>query len=660
MKFNSPITALIIIAAGLMISGCSTTGRPAAAIVPAPVSMTVDGSRTGLSVDDLTTVYATDSTLTGVCGAFIADIADMTQVLLTDDRAGAKVIVKPGEGRPEEYRMTIDADSVVIDAADPQGAARGLTTLRQLIAENREGNLPALTVNDYPQWSYRGAMIDCSRHFWTPDELRRIISAMSLFKLNVLHLHLSDNQGWRLYLDKHPDVTEAGTYYYDFPERSGKYYTPAELKELVEYAADRGMEIIPEIDMPGHCLALLAARPDLSCRGGEFETYQDEREQKDRKRLGENMVCVGNEAVFDFVGDMLDQLVEIFPSRYIHMGGDEVSTHVWKTCPKCLALFRKEGMKEYFEIQDYFTRRVGQMVRDRGKVMIGWEEINDRGAALDDNLITIWQGAPVDILDKALERGIDVIMCPKDPCYFDYSYTRNPSRKVYEWDPAYGRTDTATVNHIRGGQACLWTEFVPTAKDLQEMLFPRLCALAEVLWTPAANRDWADFRQRMTAIAPQLAESGIASFTEENPDADWFHATDFTADSVKPALPATIETNMYCIKKYEKEFAFDGDTTTFYSSPYSHLPGDYLTIRLDSVQDLSSIRVIADRSRDYFTDGAELSVSADGTSFETVAVPDSCGQLQVAFDTPRAVSAVKIELTKSKNSRLTIKEIELK
>jgi len=652
-----PIIAFVLAAA----AACTTTSEHAVtSIVPAPVAMTTEAGA-GMRVADITTVYAADSTLVPVCGAFIVDAAPTASAIVADHRKGARLIVElQGGWRPEQYSLEMGTDSIVVRAADCQGAAHALATLRQLMGANAGTRLPRMSVTDYPRWSHRGVMIDCSRHFRTPDELKHVISAMAMIKLNVLHLHLTDNQGWRLYLDKHPAVTDAGTYYYDFPERSGKYYTPDELKELVAYASARGIEIIPEVDMPGHCLALLAARPDLSCRGGEFEIYQDEREQKDRKRLGENMVCVGNEAVFDFIGDMLDDLVEIFPSAYIHMGGDEVSTHVWQTCPRCRALFRKEGMKDYVELQDYFTRRVGQMVRDRGRVMIGWEEINDRGAALDDNLITIWQGSPMEILDKAVQRGINVIMCPKDPCYFDYSYTRNPSKKIYEWDPTYGHSDSLTISHIRGGQACLWTEFVPTATDMQQMLFPRLCALSEVLWSPAETRDWDDYLRRMAVIEPQLTRMGIATFDGENPDAPWFHAGEYHAADVTMPIPAAIETNMYCIAGYEKEFAFDGDTTTFYSSPYSHVPGDYLTIRLDSIHELTSIRVIADRSRDYFTDGAELRVSSDGNDFETVAVPDSCGQLQVSFSAPRRISDVKIELTKSKNSRLTIKEIELK
>lgn len=640
-----------------VMASCGGVASDAPALIPAPVDMAV-GSGCGLKCGDVESVWTPDSAFRPVCLAFAEDVPgvrpaeDLDQAVVRVYRCDTLSIAGA-------YGLEVTPDSVVIRAADVGGAACGLATVRQLLM-TCAGRIPSLTVTDYPRFGYRGVMIDASRHFWPVEELKRIVGAMSLFKLNVLHLHLSDNQSWRLWLDRYPEVTEAGTFYYDFPELSGKYYTHADVRELVNYAAARGVEIIPEIDMPGHCLALLAAHPELSCRGGVFEPYPDEREQKDRKRLGENMLCVANEAVYDFVGNMLDELVELFPSRYIHMGGDEVSTHVWETCPGCQALYRREAMRELSGLQDYFTRRVGRMVADRGRVMIGWEEINDRGAALDGNLITVWQGDPEGVLDKALARGLDVIMCPKDPCYFDFSYTRNPSRKVYDWDPVYGRSDTLSLSHIRGGQACLWTEFVPEPTDLQEMLFPRLCALAEVLWSPAALRDWQGYCGRMEALSTGMADMGIAMFTGENPEDSWFRATERSADSVRLVLPATIATNMHSIRNYEKEYAFDGDTATFYSSPYSHLPGDYMTVTLDTAVVLSSVRVIADRSRCYFTDGAELSVSTDGETFEKVAVPDGGGQLEARFDEPRQVKAVKIELTKSKNSRLTIKEIELK
>lgn len=652
MRIKNLVYAVLVPA--MLSCGSRPSGPPA--LIPAPVSMTMTPS-SGMSHSSVVSVWTPDSALTPVCGAFAEDVPG---VRVSDDgeNAAVRVYMCDTLSQSGAYTLEVSSDNIEVLAADAGGASSGLATVRQLLMTCPD-RIPSLRMKDYPRFGYRGVMIDVSRHFLPVDELKRLAGAMSLFKFNVLHLHLSDSQGWRMWLDSHPEVAVRGTDYYDFPEMSGKFYTHADLEGLVAYASARGVEIIPEIDMPGHCLALLASHPELSCRGGEFEPYPDEREQKDRRRLGENMLCVANEAVYDFVGDVLDELVSVFPSRYIHMGGDEVSTHVWETCPKCQALYHREEMRDQSALQDYFTRRVGRMVSDRGRVMVGWEEINDRGAALDGNIITIWQGDPVAVLDKAVARGLDVVMCPKDPCYFDYSYTRNPSRKVYEWDPVCGRTDSLSLSHIMGGQACLWTEFVPAAADMHEMLFPRLCALAEVLWSPAGRRDWSSYCSRMDALSAGLSDMGISMYEGENPDDSWFRAAEHCADSVTLAFPAVIETNMHSIRKYEKEYAFDGDTTTFYSSPYSHLPGDYLCVTLDSVMTLSSVRVIADRSRCYFTDGAELRVSADGESYETVAVPDSAGQLDARFEEPRKVKSVKIELTKTKNSRLTIKEIVL-
>ena len=649
----------IVTCAGLclMMMACTPDQASLPALVPAPASVAMTGNGC-LARDAVASISTPDSVLRPVCRAFADDVEGM-ELLNNQDDASVRVYACDTFAVAGSYSLAVSRDGMAVRAADASGAANALATVRQLLM-SADAGLPSMVINDSPRFVHRGVMVDSSRHFWTVDELKSLLSTMALFKLNVLHLHLTDNQGWRLFMDKYPEVTDRGTYYYDFPERSGQFYRPDELKELVGYASARGIEIVPEVDMPGHCLALLAAKPEFSCRGGEFETYPDEREQKDRKRLGENMVCVANEAVFSFIGDLLDELVEIFPGKYIHMGGDEVATGIWETCPKCQSLYRRSGMTDYKQLQDYFTRRVSKMVSERGKVMMGWEEINDRGAADGSDVLTVWQGSPPKVLDKALERGLDVVMCPKDPCYFDYSYTRNPSHKVYAWDPACGRTDSLAAVHIRGGQACLWTEFIPTFADVQSMLFPRLCALAEVLWTPDSLRDWDSYQDRMAALKPQLQHMGVNIFDGETPELDWFHAADFSAADAEPALPATVETNMYCIKGYEKEYAFDGNPVTFYSSPYSHIPGDYFTVRLDSVHQFTSINVLSDDSRDHFTDGAELSVSADGVTFEKVAVPDDKGRLHVEFDGPRSVKAVKMELTKSKNSRLNIREIEMK
>lgn len=629
-KFKTLLAAGVA-AASLLTAACArrTAAAPLAAVVPAPARIAL-GTGYGPAVSLTDPLYPRSS----------------------------RVEFRQIAGAPETYTLDITADSVLIGVTDDKSRARATATLSQLAAANN-GRLPQVSIQDSPRWQHRGLMIDCSRHFWTVEQLETLIQAAWLLKLNVVHLHLTDSQGWRLYMDKHPDVAVKGTYYYDFPDRSGRYYTPEQLRDLVAYAAARGIDIIPEVDMPGHCLALLAARPDLSCNGGEFEAYQDEREQSARKRMGENMLCVGNEATYDFVADVIDQLVDIFPSQYIHMGGDEVSTLVWAKCPKCRALYDREGMTDLHSLQDHFTRRVGEMVAARGRTMVGWEEINERGAAAPGSLLTIWQGKPGEVLDKAVERGLDAVMCPKDPCYFDYGYTRNPSRKVYDWDPTCGRSDSLTLSRIRGGQACLWTEFVPDERLMHEMYFPRLCALAERLWSPAAQTDYDDYLRRMAVLKPQLEAMGVRVFGGERPGEGWFDPkTRNAADAVTP-VPARVETNMYHIKGYEPAYAFDGDTTTYYMSPYSHLVNDSLTVRFERPTEVGGVRVLADRGVDGLGDGAVLLVSEDGSGFTPVAEADAEGQMQVVCDRPRTLRAVQLRLTKTKVSRLVVREIML-
>lgn len=282
---------------------------------------------------------------------FVKDLqktASLT-VSLTDSE-GSLVIVKDESLSAEAYRLNIEKNRIKIEAGDIQGVNHGLASLLQLIMTAKDAQLPVLTIQDKPAFGYRGLMLDCARHFWTVDELKETLDHMAFFKLNTLHMHLTDNQAWRLSMDKYPDLVKEGTYYYDFPELSGKYYSKEDLKEIVTYAGTRGIEIIPEVDLPGHSIALLAALPELSCRGGKFEATPEERDWNKRKRGNENMICIGNPQSFAFAEDVIDALIEIFPSQYIHFGGDEVPTDIWEKCPKCMALYKREGMKSPGEI----------------------------------------------------------------------------------------------------------------------------------------------------------------------------------------------------------------------------------------------------------------------------------------------------------------------
>lgn len=477
---------------------------------------------------------------------------------------------------------------------------------------------------------------------------------MAFFKLNTLHLHLTDNQGWRFAIDKYPQLTKKGSYYYDYPELSGKYYSKSDLKDLVNYASLRGITIIPEIDLPGHCISLLAGLPELSCQGGIFETYPEEREANKRKRVAEHMICIGNPQSLAFVEDVVDALTEIFPSPYIHLGGDEVGTNIWEKCPKCMALYRQQGMKDIHEIQDYFTKEVSRIVRSKGKTMIGWDEINTRNAASTDDILTIWQNNGKEQQKKALDRNISVIMCPKDPCYFDFGYARNPTRKVYEWEPIDETIPQELHSLVKGGQACLWTEFVTTQTDVEKMYYPRLCALAEVLWIKPEKKDWTDFYSRLTHFQSTFDLLDINYYIGEKVEDNWFNAVKEQPELIQPAR---IETNITAIKYYNPEYAFDGKEDTFFSSSYAVGQGDYFTVILNEAQTIKGIEVICDDSKEFLSH-ADLLISSDNTNFVKVGEFNKYGQASVSF-AGKSIKAIKIDVKSKHFNRLTIQEIHL-
>lgn len=586
---------------------------------------------------------------------FIKDLSEKSSIFiqLTNQNANIKIIENPSLPA-EAYQLNIKKDFIQIEANDIPGLNHALVTLQQLIWNSTKGLLPELTITDHPRFSYRGIMLDCSRHFWEISELKKTIDQMAFFKLNTLHLHLTDNQGWRFAIDKYPQLTKKGSYYYDYPELSGKYYSKSDLKDLVNYASLRGITIIPEIDLPGHCISLLAGLPELSCQGGIFETYPEEREANKRKRVAEHMICIGNPQSLAFVEDVVDALTEIFPSPYIHLGGDEVGTNIWEKCPKCMALYRQQGMKDIHEIQDYFTKEVSRIVRSKGKTMIGWDEINTRNAASTDDILTIWQNNGKEQQKKALDRNISVIMCPKDPCYFDFGYARNPTRKVYEWEPIDETIPQELHSLVKGGQACLWTEFVTTQTDVEKMYYTRLCALAEVLWIKPEKKDWTDFYSRLTHFQSTFDLLDINYYIGEKVEDNWFNAVKEQPELIQPAR---IETNITAIKYYNPEYAFDGKEDTFFSSSYAVGQGDYFTVILNEAQTIKGIEVICDDSKEFLSH-ADLLISSDNTNFVKVGEFNKYGQASVSF-AEKSIKAIKIDVKSKHFNRLTIREIHL-
>lgn len=588
--------------------------------------------------------------------AFTELVQKTTGVSLTISDIDAPLsLVKNDKLTEEAYTLEIERGRIVLEANDAQGISNALATLHQLILTAKDNKLPIINIQDKPRFGYRGLMLDCSRHFWTVDELKETLSQMAFFKLNKLQMHLTDNNAWRLAMDQYPELTAKGTYYSDFPDLSGKYYSTNDLKEIVKYAQALGIEIIPEVDLPGHAIALLAAMPQLSCKGGTFEAYPEELPLNQRKRGNENMLCIGNPESIRFAQEVVDALIQIFPSKYIHLGGDEVPTAIWEKCPKCQALYKKEGMKEPGELQDFFTRKMSEYIRSKGKIMVGWDEINDRHAATPEDMLTIWRDNGLKAQKAALERGIPVVMCPQHGCYLDWGYAGNSTRKVYEWDPVTSQVTPEQEALVKGGQGALWTERVATQDRVEWMLYPRLAALSEVFWTNASKRNWDDFYRRITDFYPVMRKMGI-NFYED----DALNEKEFAPTQEKPMLirPASIDTNIPLNSPYHPEYAFDGKTNTFFWGGSTINPSHYFTVILTEPAKISDIEIITGDSKDYITK-ADLLISEDGNKFNKVGTFDELGQAK-AHVGGKPVKAVKIQVTGNHTCWPIIKEIILK
>ena len=426
----------------------------------------------------------------------------------------------------EQYYLYIEEDGIEISAATPAGYFYALQTLRQIVENNPDGKLPACSMLDYPRFEYRGILIDVSRHFRSMDFLKRQIDMMARLKMNRLHLHLTDAAGWRMEIDSYPRLTSYAAWrspatwkewwYGDrqYVEEGtegayGGYYTKAELRELVAYAADRYITIIPEIEMPGHSDEVLAAYPELRC------SHMPERQ-------GE--LCIGKEATFEMMQAILDEVIEVFPSEYIHIGGDEASKDNWKLCEDCQRRMREEGLESVDELQSYMIHRIEEYLNERGRQIIGWDEILQGGLAPNATVMS-WRGEEGGI--AAAEAEHYVIMSPHGYCYIDAPQDAPPTQpeaiggylpleKVYSYDPAPETMSAKVAYHTKGVQANLWAEFIPTDEHYEMMLWPRAIAIAEVGWSEPRVKDFANFRCRALDIVERMQREGYNPFDLKN------------------------------------------------------------------------------------------------------------------------------------------------
>lgn len=418
----------------------------------------------------------------------------------------------------EGYKLEISAERIIIEAKTINGIFYAYQTIFQLFPNGTSSkeicNLPCCKIIDQPRFNWRGMHLDVSRHFFDINFIKKYIDYLAMFKYNIFHWHLTDDNGWRLEIKKYPKLTEIGAWrapregidWRDCePQKPGEettyggYYTQDEVKEIIQYAQERFITIVPEIEMPGHTSEVLAAYPELGCTGGPYKvatgTYWPNKD----------IFCAGNDKIFTFLENVLDEVIDLFPSEYIHIGGDEANKEEWKTCGKCRKRMQEENLQNVEELQSWFIKRIAKYLQSKGKKMIGWDEILEGGLA-DNAIVMSWRGEVGGI--KAAIAGHDVIMCPGTHCYFDH-YQGDPEtepkaiggftdlKKVYSYEPIPAELSAKQEHHVLGAQGNVWTEWMETPEHVEYMIFPRMTALSEVLWSSKETRNWDDFQNRM-------------------------------------------------------------------------------------------------------------------------------------------------------------------
>jgi len=425
----------------------------------------------------------------------------------------------------EGYLLTISPKGIVIEANKQAGLFYGSETLLQMIPPVKTESpieIACTDIIDYPRFQWRGLMLDVSRHFFTKEEVVRFIDQMVKYKYNVFHWHLTDNNGWRIEIKSYPKLTSVGAWrinrtgrYNTFEpkqpgeeETEGGFYTQEDIKEIVKYASDRYVTIIPEVDVPGHSCALIAAYPEASCTGKHGDVFAGA-----TAPIGEDVLCVGNEHNFEMLDTIFGEIASLFPAKYIHIGGDEANRGYWKDCPKCQQRMKDEHLEKLEELQSYFTKRISDILASKGKKLIGWDEILEGGLAPDATVMS-WRG--IDGAIAAARSGHHAVMSPTSNCYFDYlqgewniernCYGKLRTKKVYEFEPV---PDSIDAKMILGGQGNIWTELIPNFRRVEYMTWPRALALSEVLWSPKDNRNWDEFVPRMEAQFPRFEQAEV-------------------------------------------------------------------------------------------------------------------------------------------------------
>ena len=497
----------------------SANERPAINIIPRPVSIKQGRGSFQLYAHTAIVISADEIGLQNSARYLAEKVEFFTrispEIINPDENEPGRPVItlalmaKPIQAELEYYHLTVSAKEIILEAFTPAGIFRGIQSLLQLIhvtdARTCEAIIPEVEIKDYASFFWRGMHLDVSRHFFPKEFIKKYIDLIAMYKMNIFHWHLTDDQGWRIEIKKYPRLSEIGAWRTEEDgRRYGGYYTQDDIREIVAYAQARYVTIIPEIDMPGHSLAALAAYPEYSCTGGPFEVAST-------WGIFDDVFCPGKEETFTFLEGILDEVIGLFSCPYIHIGGDECPKTRWRNHDLCKERIKLNDLKDEDHLQGFFVDRISSYALSRGVRVVGWDEIME-GDISSETIVMAWRGMEYGL--KAINEGHAVIMTPTSHCYFDYYQAREgepkaiggylPLDKVYEFNPIPGNIQPEKVNMVLGGQGNVWTEYMPGSNHVEYMLLPRMCAMAEALWSPIDTRNFDDFIKRLKAHYPRF------------------------------------------------------------------------------------------------------------------------------------------------------------
>jgi hexosaminidase len=484
------------------------------ALIPYPQQVKL---LTGEFIFNSSTAIVAPESLGNTAGLFAENASDILGNKLPvrkkgDTRNNILLLIDKSIPNNEGYELNISTTKIEVKASSEAGFFYGLQTLRQLLYSSDKGKLQAMSIKDSPRFSWRGVMLDVSRTFMPVNMVKRYIDLFSQYKLNVVHLHLTDDQGWRIEIKHYPLLTEVGSKFDAKYNTMGGYYSQDDIRDLVKYAQLRNITLVPEIELPGHACAALAAYPWLSCAGikPEIHTFFE------GPSVHNEIFCAGKPEVYEFIFNVLDELISLFPSKYIHIGGDEAPKEEWKKCTFCQKTMKDNKLNNEEELQSYFVKRIGEHLRGRNRILVGWDEIYDGGKLNGDEVLMFWRGWKAESIEKAASSGFKIVSSPTTHCYFDYDYEKINTMKVFEYEPLPLHPSPETAKNYIGVQANFWSHIDRSENNIDKQLFPRILGLSEAAWTTPENKNREQFKAAAAINLQYLKTRNVNVYNDDS------------------------------------------------------------------------------------------------------------------------------------------------